>query len=147
MTGASGLLEQIRAVSIQADVESPAVIKVVEQQIREMKRPAEERPRADRQRTDHRSIREKYLRYRVEVEILPGSGILRVADEYAAALNSKGEPTGNENPSWNGWGSAFTCEWKGRLIPCTTSVTWTIASSHGPSIHRTTPTWSQCGMS
>ena len=38
------------------------------------------------------------LRYRVEVEILPGSGILRVTDEYAAALNAKGEPTGKRRP-------------------------------------------------
>ena len=41
---------------------------------------------------------EKFLRYRVEVEVLPGSGILRVADEYVAALNAKGEPTGKRRP-------------------------------------------------
>ena len=44
--GIPGLQKQESAsFSIQADVElSPAVVKVVEQQIREMKRPAEERP-------------------------------------------------------------------------------------------------------
>src|SRR5271166_1198762 len=81
--------------SIQADVElSPAVVKAVERQIREMKRPAEERPKADSASNGSSLIRETFLRYRVEVEILPGSGILRVTDEYAAALNAKGEPSG-----------------------------------------------------
>jgi hypothetical protein len=43
-------------------------------------------------------VRERDLRYRIEVEMLPRSGILRVADEYLAALNSKGEPTGKREP-------------------------------------------------
>jgi predicted ATPase len=37
-------------------------------------------------------VREKNLRYRVEIEILPKSGILRVSDESLAALNIRGEP-------------------------------------------------------
>ena len=85
--------------SIQADVElSPAVVKVVEQQIREMKRPAEEKHGAVSAPNGSSPIRETLLRYRIEVEIFPGSGILRVADEYAAALNAKGEPTGKRRP-------------------------------------------------
>lgn len=43
-------------------------------------------------------IREKDLRYRIEIEMLPRSGVLRVADEYLAALNTKGEPTGKRKP-------------------------------------------------
>jgi predicted ATPase len=74
------------------------VVKVVEQQIREMKRPAEERPGVSPASNGSSIIRETVLRYRVEVEIFPGSGILRVADEYAAALNAKGEPTGKRRP-------------------------------------------------
>ncbi len=89
--GIPGLLKRESArFSIQADVElSPAVVKVVEQQIREMKRPAEERPGVSPASNGSSVIRETLLRYRVEVEIFPGSGILRVADEYAAALNAK----------------------------------------------------------
>ena len=84
---------------MQADVElSPAVVKAVEQQIREMKRPAEERHAASSASNGSSVIRETFLRYRVEVEILPGSGILRVADEFAAALTAKGEPTGKRRP-------------------------------------------------
>jgi predicted ATPase len=43
-------------------------------------------------------VRERYLRYRIEVEILPRSGFLRVSDEYLAALNRSGEPTGSRKP-------------------------------------------------
>jgi predicted ATPase len=98
--GIPGLLKRESArFSIQADVElSPSVVKVVEQQIREMKRPAEERPGSSSAPNGTSIIRESLLRYRVEVEIFPGSGILRVADEYAAALNAKGEPTGKRRP-------------------------------------------------
>ena len=94
--GIPGLLKQESArFSIQADVElSPSVVKVVEQQIREMKRPAGERPKAGSASNGSSVIRETLLRYRVEVEILPGSGILRVTDEYAAALNAVSKPTG-----------------------------------------------------
>lgn len=38
-------------------------------------------------------VRETYLRYRIKIEILPKTGILRVADEYLAVLTSKGKPT------------------------------------------------------
>lgn len=38
-------------------------------------------------------VREKYLRYRIEIEALPKQGTLRVANEYLAALNTQGEPT------------------------------------------------------
>ena len=43
-------------------------------------------------------VRERNLRYGIEVEMLPKSGVLRVADEYLAALNSKGDPTGRRKP-------------------------------------------------
>jgi predicted ATPase len=98
--GIPGLLKRESArFSIQADVElSPAVVRVVDQQIREMKRPAEELAGKSAASNGSSIIRETLLRYRVEVEIFPGSGVLRVADEYAAALNAKGEPTGKRRP-------------------------------------------------
>jgi len=37
-------------------------------------------------------VKERLLRYRLQVEILPRSGILRVADEYLAALTDDGQP-------------------------------------------------------
>ena len=88
--GIKGLLEQDRlSFSIEADLSlSEAVVDAVNRRIREMRRHV----RAPAQ------VRERDLRYRIEVEMLPGSGILRVADEYLAALNRKGQPTGRRKP-------------------------------------------------
>lgn len=43
-------------------------------------------------------VREKYLRYRLEIEMLPNSAVLRVADEYLTALNARGEPSKKRKP-------------------------------------------------
>ncbi len=43
-------------------------------------------------------ITERNLRYRIEVEMLPRSGILRVRDEYLAALDNSGEPSDTCQP-------------------------------------------------
>ena len=43
-------------------------------------------------------IKERYLRYRLEVEILPRSGFLRVRDESLAALKANGEIKSSRNP-------------------------------------------------
>jgi predicted ATPase len=117
--GIPGLLRRESArFSIQADVElSPAIIKVVDQQIREMKRPAEDRSGAGPPTIGSSSIRETYLRYRVEVEVLPGSGILRVADEYAAALSAKGKPNGKRKPFLERVGSRIHLRMEGQAHP------------------------------
>src|SRR5262249_49335830 len=67
----------------------------VNRQIQEMRRPAN--GAGGKPAPPHgplAAVHERYLRYRVEVEVLPRSGTLRVADEYLAALNQRGEPTG-----------------------------------------------------
>jgi predicted ATPase len=117
--GIPGLITRESArFSIQADIElSPAVVKVIEQQIREMKRPAEDRPGVDAASNGSSLIRETFLRYRVEVEILPGSGILRVTDEYAAALNVKGEPTGKRRPFLERVGHRIHLRMEGQAHP------------------------------
>ncbi|MCO5760253.1 MAG: AAA family ATPase [Chromatiaceae bacterium] len=98
--GLKGLMEQDRlSFSIEADFTlSETVVKAVNKQIREQRRPAEDLgPNADTQAAPG-PVRERDLRYRVEIEMLPKSGVLRVADEYLAALNQKGEPTGRREP-------------------------------------------------
>ena len=95
--GISGLVEQERlAFSIAADMRlSDQVVNTVNRQIQEMRRPTG----GSASETGNRSaVRERNLRYRVEVEMLPRSGILRVTDEYLAALNAKGETAGNRSP-------------------------------------------------
>jgi predicted ATPase len=82
--------------TIEADVQlSPAVVDAVNRQIREMKRPKAPETSSGSIPDPNGSsfVKAKNLRYRIEVEILPESGILRVADEYLAALNTSGKPT------------------------------------------------------
>ncbi len=97
--GIKGLLEQERlSFSIEADLSlSDAVINAVNRQIQEMRRPHREVGSKERSKPPT-GVRERDLRYRIEVEMLPRSGILRVADEYLTALNPNGEPTGRRKP-------------------------------------------------
>lgn len=95
--GIRSLLEKDSAsFSIEVDVLlSPPAIDSVNQQIREMK---SSKGDPSESKAPLAFVKEKALRYRIEIEILPKSGILRVADEYLAALNSRGEPTGKRSP-------------------------------------------------
>ena len=97
--GIKGLLEQERlSFSIEADLSlSTAVVETVNRQILEMRRPSVEGELKTRGKIPAR-VRETYLRYRIEIEMLPKSGVLRVADEYLAALNADGQPTGKRRP-------------------------------------------------
>lgn len=83
--GIKGLLEQERAsFSIEVDVRlSQAVVDAVEREIRGIERllPGESP-----------CIHERNLRYRIEVEIQPKSGILRVVDEYLSTLSQNSNP-------------------------------------------------------
>ena len=100
--GIPGLLARGSAeFSIEVDVElSEAVITRVSQRIQEMKRSHAVREDAEAYGESKKPgpIRERYLRYRLKVEVLPKSGILRVTDEYLAALNDKGEPRSGRRP-------------------------------------------------
>lgn len=97
--GIKGLLEQERLwFSIEADLSlSDTVVASVNRQIQEMRRPNGETGYKESDKVPTR-VRERDLRYRIEVEMFPRSGILRVADEYLSALNSKGQPTGSRKP-------------------------------------------------
>ncbi len=93
------LLQESISFSIEVDVElSNSVVDAVNRQIREMKKTkaSEESPLTDGKSQSF--VKEKNLRYRIEIEILPKAGILRVSDEYLAALNAKGEQTGKRTP-------------------------------------------------
>ena len=98
--GLRGLMEQERlAFSIEADLHlSNAVVDAVNRQIQEMRRPSGD-GRSEATGSSSARVRERDLRYRIEIEMVPRSGFLRVTDEYLAALNSRGEPTGRRKPS------------------------------------------------
>lgn len=116
--GIKGLLEQESLrFSIEADLSlSDAVIDAVNLQISEMRRPSGENGRRDGHR-DPAPVRERELRYRIEVEMLPQSGILRVTDEYLAALNANGEPTGKRKPFIEGQGEKIHLRLEGQAHP------------------------------
>ena len=98
--GIKGLLaEDTASFSIEVDVElSSTIIETVNRQIQEMKKSKPSDGIAEPDTKAQSFVRERNLRYRIEIEILPKSGILRVADEYLAALNTKGEISGKRSP-------------------------------------------------
>jgi len=98
--GIKGLLrEETVAFSIEVDVElSNSVVEAVNRQIRDMKKSKPTDGIEETETKNQSFVREKDFRYRIEIEILPKSGILRVADEYLAALNTKGEISRKRSP-------------------------------------------------
>jgi predicted ATPase len=98
---------------------SPGTVRAVDQQIREMRRgkSLDEESTATTDPDKQSYVRERYLRYRIEVEILPKSGILRVADEYLAALNTRGEPSGQRRPFLERMGHRIHLRMEGQAHP------------------------------
>ena len=116
--GIKGLVEQERLTfSIEADLRlSDAVVDAVNRQIRDMRRPSGDAGAEASDRPTAR-VRERDLRYRIEIEMLPKFGILRVADEYLAALNSKGQPTGKRKPFFERQGEKIHLRLEGQAHP------------------------------
>ncbi|TXI49196.1 MAG: DUF2813 domain-containing protein [Lysobacter sp.] len=97
--GLRGLLHE-KSVSFSIEVDftlSDAVVAAVNRQIRELRRSVADSDGVYAVEVSG-PVREKSMRYRVEVEMIPRSGVLRIADEYLAALNRSGEPTGKREP-------------------------------------------------
>ena len=93
--GIKGLIEQeILSFYIEVDLHlSDAVVETVNRQIQTMLRHTEKVGAQSKTKVPA-LVRERDLRYRIEIEMLPRSGILRVADEYLAALSEDGKSTG-----------------------------------------------------
>jgi predicted ATPase len=99
--GIEALLQRDSAsFTIEVDVElSPAVIQDVDQQILQMRSGKSQDSDGGSQARKKRSfIHKKCLRYRIEVEILPKAGLLRVADEYLVPLGPEGQPLERPHP-------------------------------------------------
>jgi predicted ATPase len=117
--GIEGALAKERlSFSIEADVRlSDAVVDAVNRQIKEMRRSGVQGSEESGETKAASAVRERNLRYRIEVEMLPKSGILRVADEYLAALNSQGEPTGKRKPFLSREGDRLHLRLEGQAHP------------------------------
>lgn len=120
--GIKGLLgRDTAAFSIEVDVElSPAVIDTVNRQIKEMKRrgksPTESEP-VEPVAEKSSYVSRRHLRYRVDIEILPQSGILRVTNEYLAALTAEGEPRTSPRPFIEKIGDRIHLRMEGQAHP------------------------------
>ncbi|MGB0561428.1 MAG: AAA family ATPase [Spirulinaceae cyanobacterium] len=98
--GIKSILEKETATfCIEVDVELSSTVKEsVEHQVREMRRGKSTNSEGTKKNSKTSFVREDYLRYRLEIEILPNSGILRVKDEYLAALKKDGQLKQSRKP-------------------------------------------------
>ena len=62
-------------------------------------------------------VRERNLRYRLEVEMLPSSGLLRAKDEYLGALTGTGKPSTRRKPFIERQGDQLQLRSEGRAPP------------------------------
>ena len=116
-TGLKGALEQTHlSFSIEVDVRlSNAVVGTVDRQIREMRRPGGDDTGETRKSVA--AVRVRNLRYRVVVEMDPRTGLLRIGDEYLAALNDSGEPTGRRKAFLEKVGNRLHLRQEGQAHP------------------------------
>ncbi|MBK7900375.1 MAG: AAA family ATPase [Azonexus sp.] len=116
--GIEGLLEKdCLSFSIEVDVRlSNAVVEAVNRQIGEMRRSSDQEASGNEAHAVN-AVKERNLRYRIEVEMMPKSGVLRVADEYLAALTDKGEPTGKRKPFLSREGKRLHLRLEGQAHP------------------------------
>ncbi|MFZ5516834.1 MAG: AAA family ATPase [Candidatus Zhuqueibacterota bacterium] len=98
--GIKGLLEKESAkFEFEIEVElSESVINSVNRQITEMRKGKDDKKSEDITAKKIVGVKEKFLLYRIAIEIFPRSGMLRVADEYLAALNPDGEINKKRKP-------------------------------------------------
>lgn len=102
--------------SIEVDIRlSRQVVDAVNRQIRDMRRTILTAP--DAAEEPKGLVREKYLRYRIVIEMVPRTGFLRVADEHLAALSENGEPTRRRQPFLSSDGSKLTLRLEGQGHP------------------------------
>ena len=119
--GIKSLLEKEKAsFSIEVDVQlSTAVIESVNQRIQKIRETTEKDIQNVTNPVSRKSlpVREKYLRYRIEIEMLPKLGILRVADEYLGALSADGKPKQNRKPFLERIGNRLHLRMEGQSHP------------------------------
>ena len=94
--GLRGLLDRERLhLSIEADIElSETVVDAVNREIEQMGGTAPRPSGSDAggERNPRTSVRHRNLRYRIDIEMAPRSGELRLYDEYLGALTRNGKP-------------------------------------------------------
>ena len=119
--GIKSLLEKESvSFSMEVDVQlSTSVIEGINQHIQEIRETAVKGTQSADKPVSKRalSVSEKNLRYRIEIEMLPKQGILRVTDEYLAALNVKGELNKRRKPFLERIGNLLHLRMEGQAHP------------------------------
>ena len=117
--GLPGLLARDSALfSIEVDVSlSETAVNSVDRQIRDMRPPRGPEGEVRSEPATSSFVREANLRYRIEVEILPRTGVLRVADEYLAALTSDGQVSRKRRPFLEVLGNRLHLRMEGQAHP------------------------------
>jgi len=143
--GLEGLLDE-ESLSFRVEVDftlSDTIVNAVNRQVRELKRPPEAKREQEGKEARQTPVRERFLRYCIEIEMLPRSGILRVADEYLAALNRKVNPLASASPSCPAMTTGCICVSKDRPIPPIWTATSITASCRCRTTRHITRTWSR----
>lgn len=94
---------------------SDVVINFVNSNIREIKLGIKDNLDADHKIKNY--VTERNIRYKISIDINPKTGFLRVSDEYIAALNSSGEPTGKRLPFLSKTGNKLHLRLEGQAHP------------------------------
>ena len=119
--GIKSLLEKESvSFSIEVDVQlSAAVIEYVNHRVQEIREAAVKDTQSVDKSVSKRLplVREKDLRYRIEIEMLPKLGILRVASEYLAALSADGKSKRNRKPFLDRIGNRLHLRMEGQSHP------------------------------
>lgn len=116
--GLKGLVKQERlAFSIEVDLDlSEEIVEGVNQQISAMRQSGNGAgPGNDRLHAVQ--VKERRLRYRIEIEMLPRTGVVRVADESLIALNIRWEPNKKRKPFFARQGEYIHLRREGQAHP------------------------------
>jgi len=116
--GVADLLDMASvSLTVEADVTlSDATVESVNQDIRNL-RARPDKTGGDGAPARSWQVRERDLRYRVTVELTPATGVLRIADEYLAALAQGGEPSGSRKPFIERVGDRLRLRTEGQAHP------------------------------
>ena len=112
--GIKGILKRDKvSFKIEVDVQlSDTVVEIVNKRIQEIRETTTKNPQNTK-----KPVNEKFMRYRIQIEMLPEQGFIRVADEYLAALNVNGEPKKNRKPFLERNGNRLHLRMEGQSHP------------------------------
>ena len=123
------LKQEVHKLGFEVDVElSEAVVRETEQRIRDLRKRIDE---SNGNATDKSRVTERFLRYKVELEIESKSGVMRVMNERLSALRQRGGEEKKRNPFVEKTGNKLSLRMEGQGHPTSHEIglDYTIAST------------------